>query len=157
MTSRWYSDGATWRLIGLRYLPWLAGLSLVWEIAQLPLYTLWTESSAGFVVFAVAHCTAGDVMIGAAALALALIVTGAQKATAWHTPRVAAATAIFGTAYTAFSEWANTVAAQHWAYSELMPTLRLSGFEIGMSPLAQWLLLPPLALILSRSRRRHLS
>lgn len=46
---RWYADRAAWRLIGLRYLPWFAGLSLVWEIAQLPLYTLWREAPASWI------------------------------------------------------------------------------------------------------------
>jgi hypothetical protein len=30
-----------------RYLPWLAGLNLAWEIAQLPLYTIWIASKLG--------------------------------------------------------------------------------------------------------------
>ena len=54
---RWYADRAAWRLIGLRYLPWLAGLSLAWEIAQLPLYTLWREDSLAWIAFSVVHCT----------------------------------------------------------------------------------------------------
>src|SRR6195256_6585895 len=33
----WYCDAAARSLILRRYLPWLAGLSLAWEIAQLPL------------------------------------------------------------------------------------------------------------------------
>jgi hypothetical protein len=36
-----------------------------------------------------------------------------------------------------------------------MPTLELASLEIGASPLAQWLLLPPLALYLARKTRRH--
>ena len=37
----WFRDPETRRLIALRYLPRLAGLSVIWEIAQLPLYTIW--------------------------------------------------------------------------------------------------------------------
>lgn len=147
--SRWYADGAAWRLIGLRYLPWLAGLNLAWEIAHLPLYTLWTEGSAGFIAFSVAHCTLGDVILGSVALAIALIVTRAPQFVDWRWLRIALVTALVGTVYTGFSEWMNTVALHGWAYSDLMPTLRLSGVEIGLSPLAQWLLLPPLALRLA--------
>jgi len=58
-------------------------------------------------------------------------------------------TTLAGTAYTAFSEWANTVALHNGAYSELMPGVRVFDVEIGLSPLAQWLLLPPLALRLA--------
>jgi len=148
-SCRWYADRAAWRLIGLRYLPLFAGLNLAWEIAQLPLYTLWREGSPAFIVFSVAHCTLGDVMIGAAALALGLIATRASEVEHWHFVRLALVTALVGTAYTAFSEWMNTVTRQSWAYSELMPVLSLFGAEIGLSPIAQWLILPPLALRLA--------
>ena len=141
----WYVDRAAWRLIGLRYLPLFAALNLAWEIAHLPLYTLWREPSLAFIVFAVAHCTLGDVMIGAAALALGLIATGAAGVEHWRFIRIALVTALAGTAYTVFSEWLNTVARQGWAYSELMPVLPLFGAEIGLSPIAQWLILPLLA------------
>src|SRR5438046_7946598 len=65
----WYRDAATRSLILRRYLPWLAVLSLGWEIAQLPLYTLWNEAGPGYIAFAVAHCTIGDILIGTVALA----------------------------------------------------------------------------------------
>lgn len=56
----WYRDRRAWRLLALRFLPWFAGLSLAWEIAQLPLYTLWTEATPGYIAFSVAHCTLGS-------------------------------------------------------------------------------------------------
>jgi len=151
-SSRWHSDRAAWRLIGLRYLPWLLALSLAWEIAQLPLYTLWTERPASFIAFSVAHCTLGDLILGSAALSVALIVTRAPQLTRWRWLRIALVTAVVGTAYTGFSEWMNTVVKHGWAYSGLMPILRVAGFEIGLSPLAQWLILPPLALRLALTR-----
>ncbi len=148
-SSHWHADRAAWRLIGLRYLPLFAGLNLAWEIAQLPLYTLWHEGSPAFIIFSVAHCTVGDVMIGAAALALGLIVTRAAEVEQWHFVRLALVTVLAGTVYTVFSEWMNTVTRQSWAYSELMPVLPLFGAEIGLSPIAQWLILPLLALWLT--------
>ena len=48
-------DREAWRFIALRYLPWLALLSLAWEVVQLPLYTLWREATPGYVAFAVVH------------------------------------------------------------------------------------------------------
>jgi len=54
--------------------------------------------------------------------------------------------------YTGFSEWMNTVALRSWEYSELMPRVPLGGFELGLSPLAQWLLIPPLAFWLALRR-----
>ena len=149
---RWYADRAAWQLIGLRYLPWLAGLSLAWEIAQLPLYTLWREAPASRVAFAVAHCTVGDALIGVSALAAALVLTRAAEPVRWRWARIAILTAVLAATYTAFSEWMNTAVLRSWTYSELMPVLRVAGVELGLAPLAQWLLLPPLALWLARPR-----
>lgn len=151
-SSRWYADRAAWRLICLRYVPWLAGLSLAWEIAQLPLYTLWREGSPAFIAFSVVHCTLGDALVGVGALAVALIVTRAPESVHWRWARIALVTALFGTVYTGFSEWLNTVVRHSWAYSELMPVLRPFGVEIGLSPIAQWLILPSIALRLALTR-----
>jgi hypothetical protein len=40
-----------------------------------------------------------------------------------------------------------------WAYAAALPTVRIGGLELGLSPLAQWLVVPPLALLLARGRR----
>lgn len=146
----WYRYRAAWRWIALRYLPSLGALNLAWETAQLPLYTLWREEPPGYIAFAVAHCTAGDVMIGVATLGLALIATRAGPLSRWQWLRIAVIAALTGTAYTAFSEWMNTSLKSGWEYSELMPTLTFNGIALGISPLAQWLILPPLALRLAR-------
>ena len=71
----WYRDAAARSLFRRRYLPWLAGLSLVWETAPLTLYTIWDDGRPAYIAYAVLHCTAGDVLIGLAALAIALIIT----------------------------------------------------------------------------------
>jgi len=148
----WYRDAATRSLILRRYLPWLAVLSLGWEIAQLPLYTLWNEAGPGYIAFAVAHCTIGDILIGTVALALSLVLMRAGSTEQWPRARIAVLTVITAVTYTAFSEWINTVALRSWEYSSLMPRVRLGEFELGLSPLAQWLVIPPLALRLALRR-----
>ena len=150
----WYRDRDARSLIASGYLPWLGGLNLVWETAQLPLYTLWREASAGTIAFSVAHCTAGDIVIGAAVLVMVLILGRERAVTQWRWRRTAAWTALAGVAYTVFSEWSNTAILGSWAYSELMPTLKVAGIDIGLSPLLQWLVLPPLALVLAGRFRR---
>lgn len=153
----WYRDPAARTLIVRHYLPWLLVLNLAWEILQLPLYTIWREASRGSIAFAVAHCTAGDLLIGAAAFGLALIATRAGPVANWEWTKIAATATFFGVGYTLLSEWLNTSVRSSWQYSGLMPTLELGGVVIGLSPLAQWLVLPPLVLCLSRSsssRRR---
>lgn len=151
--TAWHADRDARALIAFGYLPWLGGLNLAWEIGQLPLYTLWKDASPRAIAVAVAHCTAGDIAIGAAALMLALILGRERALAQWRRQRIAALTALAAAAYTVFSEWSNTAILGSWAYSELMPTLRLAGIEIGLSPLLQWLVLPPLALYLAGGRR----
>jgi len=146
--AAWYRDRDTRWLIAFGYLPWLGGLNLAWEIAQLPLYTLWSEASAGTIAFSVAHCTAGDIAIGAAALIMVLVLGRERAVAQWCWRRIAVWTALAGAAYTVFSEWNNTAILGSWAYSGLMPTLEVAGIDIGLSPLLQWLVLPPLALVL---------
>lgn len=155
--TAWYRDRDARSLIAFGYLPWLGGLNLVWETAQLPLYTLWREASAGYIAFSVAHCTAGDIAIGAAALVMVLILRREGAVAQWRWRRIAVGTALSGAAYTVFSEWNNTAILGGWAYSELMPVLKVAGIGFGLSPFMQWLLLPPLALHLAaKSRRRSI-
>ncbi len=99
MPVAWLRDRQAWRLIGLRYLPWLAGLNLVWEVAQLPLYTIWDEASPAYLAFAVAHCTVGDILIGAAALLLALILAREGSLASWRWRRVVPLLLLLGAGY----------------------------------------------------------
>jgi hypothetical protein len=156
----WYRDTTTRGLITRRYLPWLVLLSLVWELAQLPLYTIWSEGSPAYIAFAVVHCTLGDALIGVLSLALAFTLTGSRASRRWPLRSTALLTALTASAYTVFSEWTNTVVLRSWEYSDLMPRVQLGYIEIGLSPLIQWLVLPPLALYLAgrnniAARRRN--
>jgi hypothetical protein len=151
--AAWYRDRDARSLIAFGYLPWLGGLNLAWETAQLPLYTLWSEASAGTIACSVAHCTAGDIAIGAAALIMVLILGRERAVSQWRWRRIAVWTALAGAAYTVFSEWNNTAILGSWAYSGLMPVLKVAGIDIGLSPLLQWLVLPPLALYLGGKSR----
>ena len=152
----WYRDRRAWRLLAIRFAPWFAGLSLAWEIAQLPLYTLWTEATPAYMAYAVVHCTLGDVLIGTAALLLALTVARGGGLAGWRWRRIAVLTALLGAGYTVFSEWMNTAILGSWAYAAWMPRVQLAGIAIGLSPLLQWLVLPPLALyLMRRSARRY--
>lgn len=137
-----------------RYLPWLAGLNLLWEIAQLPLYTIWSQAPPGEIAFAVVHCTLGDVLIGAAALLIALLAVRAPALERWNWTAIGVLAVLLGVGYTVLSEWMNTTIRPSWQYSSLMPLVDIGGVAIGLSPLAQWLVLPPLALYLA-ARRRH--
>lgn len=150
----WFRDRQAWRLIVRWYLPWFAMLNLAWEAAHVRLYTLWNEAQPAYIAFSVVHCTLGDVLIGACALLLALILAREASLAAWRWGRIAVLTMILGAGYTVFSEWMNLTIRRSWSYAESMPTLGLGGFELGLTPLAQWLILPPLALYLARKTRK---
>jgi len=150
---RWYRDPALMRFVAAAYLPWLGALSLVWELAQLPLYTIVSEREWWYVAYAVAHCTAGDVVIGALSLVCALVLTRAGPVRSWRTTRVAVATAVVAVAYTVASEWMNVHLMRSWNYAPAMPLIDLGPFEIGLSPVVQWLVVVPSAIALAVSNR----
>jgi hypothetical protein len=130
----------SWLTVLRRYFVVVAAANLAWEIAHLPLYTIWTEGSPGGIAFAVIHCTGGDLFIAGASLLGALLLLGRPRWPDEGYGMVAALTIVAGLAYTIFSEWLNTAVRGSWAYSELMPTLPWIG--TGLSPIAQWIVIP---------------
>lgn len=138
---------------------WLSGLRrylvasaighLVWEIAQLPLYTIWSTGTLHNQAIAIVHCTAGDVIIATLTIVLALFLAADQDWPANRFWPTAAVTLISGVAYTGFSEWLNTVVRASWSYSEWMPVLDMFGFRLGLSPTLQWIVIPAFAMWLA--------
>jgi hypothetical protein len=63
-------------------------MNLLWEAAQLPLFTSWRKNAAGEVAFDLVYCTATDVLIAASAFVLALVLAGKGRRAAF--PVVAA-------------------------------------------------------------------
>jgi hypothetical protein len=122
----------------LQFFALTTALNLGWEILQLPLYTLWGESTFSAIGFAVVHCTVGDVLIASLSLTVALILVGSRNWPRVGYLTVAIVAGTLGIAYTVFSEWNNTVVTRAWSYSSLMPTV----WGIGLSPLAQWFIVP---------------
>ena len=69
----------TWLSAIRIYLLWIAAVNLIWEFSHVPLYTIWTEGTVASIVFAVVHCTGGDVLIGGSSLLAALIIFGSFR------------------------------------------------------------------------------
>jgi len=130
------------------YLSATALLDLLWEAAQLPLYTIWTDGTIREKVFATLHCTMGDVLIALAALAAALVVVGDRAWPARRWTPVAVLTLAIGVAYTVYSEHINVDTRRSWTYSDLMP--RLPRLGTGLSPIFQWIVVPAAALVWAR-------
>ena len=118
----------------LVYLMLAGAANLLWEAAQLPLYTIWWTGTKREILFAVIHCTGGDLLITASALALAALV-----ARLGHWPLfggcMALTAILLGLGYSVFSEWLNTHIRQSWSYTEAMPVLPPLG--TGLTPFLQ--------------------
>ncbi len=121
-------------------------LNLVWEISQVGLYTLWKEADGLRIAWSVFHCTVGDVLIALAMFALAAIVLWRAD---WPVSRPwtgGLIVVIAAVAFTAWSEWYNVYRAGAWGYATSMPLI----FGIGLTPLLQWLILPPVMVVAYR-------
>jgi hypothetical protein len=132
------------------YLTASAFAHLTWEALQLLLYTIWNTGTIREKAFALAHCTAGDLLIAISCLVVALILAGSRDWPNEKFLRVACVAIVLGVFYTAFSEWLNVTVRAAWGYSDLMPVIRVGTFAIGLSPLLQWIIVPTLAFLCVR-------
>ena len=85
-------NAGDWLATLRRYIGFVAVANLVWEIAHLPLYTIWETGTVLDLVFAALHCTGGDVLIALSAVMLRCLSRaagiGQQQATrAWSSSR----------------------------------------------------------------------
>lgn len=114
-------------------------LNLTWEIAHVRLYAIWAEADGMTIAWSLLHCSLGDVVIALVMFALAGIALWRSDWPASHPWTGGAIVVIGAIAFTAWSEWYNVYRAGSWGYTARMPTI----FGIGLSPLLQWLILPP--------------
>ena len=122
-------------------------LNLTWEIAQARLYTIWAEADGTNIAWALLHCSLGDVVIALTTLALAGMVLGRADWPASRPWQGGAIVVIGAMAFTVWSEWYNVYRTGNWSYTASMPLI----FGIGLSPLLQWLILPPVMVVAYRS------
>ena len=121
-------------------------LNLAWEIAHFRLYTIGMEADGLRIAWSVFHCSLGDVVIALAMFALAGIVLWRADWPVSHPWAGGAIVVIGAMAYTAWSEWHNVYRTGSWGYAADMPLI----FGIGLSPLLQWLILPPVMVLVYR-------
>ncbi|MEK6591765.1 MAG: hypothetical protein AABZ67_01655 [Pseudomonadota bacterium] len=122
-------------------------LNLAWEVAHVRLYTIWADAERISIAWAVVHCSLGDVAIALTMFTLAGIALR-QADWALHQPWAGGTIVVIGTmAFTAWSEWYNVYQTGSWGYTASMPMI----LGIGLFPLLQWLILPPLMAITYRA------
>lgn len=128
-------------------------LMLLWEIAQFPLYDVWHQNNWSYILFGLAHCTFGDLLI---LLVLYEIIALLNSNRAWYAANGALVNGLLftllGVSYTIYSEIMNVRIKGTWGYTELMPIVPI--VDIGGMPFLQWLLIPPVILWLMRFTSR---
>jgi hypothetical protein len=139
-----------WRALAA-YLVVITTGDFAWETLHLPLYTLWRTGTPSEKVYAVLHCTGGDILIASASLFFAIVIAGDRRWPAGRYWRVAWVAIVIGLVYTMFSEWLNIVGRATWAYTEDMPVLPLFGFNLGLSPVMQWIIVPSVGFCFTRA------
>lgn len=134
--------------------PWtaLAGFAALvhfaWEMAQMPLYRM-DEPSGWRLLGACTQATIGDAIMTLLAYATAAALTRRRLwLVAPRTLEVITFLAV-GLAMTVALEWWNVSVRHSWAYGAGMPLTA----GMGLSPIVQWIVLPPLIIWLAR---RHL-
>ena len=116
-------------------------LNYVWELAQAPLYVGLQNYNAG--VFW--HCFVAS--LGDGIMALLIVAAGwfTLRESDWFLrPRVRGYLVIItaGLVMAVLVEWVAVHILNRWQYTENMP--KLPGLDIGLVPIAQMLVLPPL-------------
>ncbi len=139
---------------GVQFALITAPLSLIWEIAHLPLYTIWWEQPLRDSLMAAIHCTFGDVAVAFVCFMIASVFIRFMNLT--KTNLMFGGLVIFlSVAATAILEVLSTQVLSRWSYAPAMPVLPL--LKIGLSPLLQWIFVPTMALVLLArvSKPRH--
>ncbi|MGH7629725.1 MAG: hypothetical protein ACREOF_10175 [Gemmatimonadales bacterium] len=124
-------------------------LNFVWEMWQAPFYRTMIEASHLDAVRTCTLATFGDAVIALLALGAAAAVA---RDSGWLARPSRKALAVYvgaGLVITLALEWLNVQVLHRFSYAARMPTV----LGIGLTPLLQWLVLPPLVLWLAR---RHL-
>ena len=133
----------SWRRIAL----WGFLLNMLWEFGQCTvLYDMWSWSFWRATVW-MWGAIFGDVVIVLGVAGLARLIVGGDRL-APPDARGWAALLVVGSLAAVFLEWA-AQALGLWGYSDLMPTVTISGYTVGLSPVVQVTALPALSVCLA--------
>lgn len=130
-------------------------LNFPWEVLQAQLFEGMAAAPHSAVISACLQATLGDVVILLLAHASVAVVTRRRRWLLALARREVAGFVAVGIAITATIEWLATRGhwAQTWAYSSAMPVI--PGIGVGLSPLLQWVVVPPIVLWFARRQSAH--
>lgn len=130
-------------------------LNFPWEVLQAPLFDGMAAATHSAVIGACLQATLGDVVIMLLAHASIVVVTRRRRWMLAPSRREVAGFVAAGVAITAMIEWLATRGhwVQTWVYSSAMPVI--PGIGLGLSPLLQWVIVPPMVLWFTRRQSAH--
>ena len=117
-------------------------LNFVWEFLQVPFFQAMPDLAHWDAVKICVFATLGDVGIALVAFWSVAAMSYARSWILSPSGQQVLAFVTVGVLITVVAEWLATDVLNRWAYATSMPTLPLLG--IGLLPLLQWLILPPL-------------
>jgi hypothetical protein len=119
-------------------------LNFVWELLQMPLFGEFSEYPYYQIILHCTKATSGDVVISLVAFAGACLITRSRMWIVSMNKSGVVAFLVIGLVITIVFELLATGPLNRWQYGELMPILPF--IEVGVSPVAQWVILPTLQL-----------
>lgn len=124
-------------------------LNFVWEMLQVPFFAEMPRMPHWSAVLFCARATVGDAEIAVIAYwAVALLAAPGRKWILRPSRRHVGGFVAAGVGVTVVLEIVFTRVWHRWSYSELMPVVPV--LDVGLSPIAQWMILPPLVVWLVR-------
>ena len=119
-------------------------LNFMWELLQMPLFGEFSEFPYYQIILHCTKATSGDVVISLAAFAGACLITRSRMWILTMNKSGVVSFLAIGLVITIAFELLATGPLNRWQYGELMPMIPVIG--VGVSPVAQWIVLPLLQL-----------
>ncbi|MGH6875170.1 MAG: hypothetical protein ACREDW_09145 [Aestuariivirgaceae bacterium] len=123
-------------------------LHLLWEFAQVPLFADMPSLGHWRVIQVCGSATVGDAVIALLAFWGVALMARSRRWLLRPSRRQILVFVAIGLAITVGIEWLSTQVLDRWAYGPDMPVL--PGLRVGLSPVLQWLVVPPLVVWFSR-------
>jgi hypothetical protein len=120
-------------------------LNFSWEVLATPFYLDQTVK-IDTIIWNRLHCTGGDVMIALGCFWLVSLVFRTRASPLSLTKKRLLLFMALGVIYTVFSEMANVRLIESWGYSSLMPVIPY--IRVGVVPLIQWIIVPPILILI---------
>jgi hypothetical protein len=117
-------------------------LNFVWEFAQVPLFQGMAQAGHWRAIQVCARATLGDVVIALIAFWAVAVACRSRRWVLRPTSPKVTGFVVVGVLITIVMEWLATHALGRWTYAASMPVV--PALEVGVSPLLQWVVLPPL-------------